>query len=266
MEEKIGIVLSGGGVRGMAHIGLLKALEENGIEPEYISGASAGALVGVFYAAGYSFEEMLDFFRTTPLFKFSHYSVQKPGIFDSDKFYDTFKEYFPEDSFEALPKRLFISTTNLMEARAQVFSSGQLIKPLLASAALPPVFTPVEIDGQWFSDGGIMNNFPVKPLEGLCDKIIGSLVTHPMEVNKEALNSTKKLLQRVFILQSYSPSAYKFDHFDYVFSPEEISGISTLDTNDIDPAFELGYNKAMEEMDDILEALGKGKKRNLKIA
>jgi NTE family protein len=107
-KHQLGIVLSGGGVRGMAHIGLLKALEEHDIQPEIIAGSSAGALVGALYAYGHDFDAMLEFFKTVPLFKFSFYSAVKPGLLDIDKYRVFFKDYFPENDFAALNKPLHV--------------------------------------------------------------------------------------------------------------------------------------------------------------
>ena len=82
----LGLVLSGGGIKGMAHIGLLKALTQRGIYPDQISGVSAGALVGGLYADGASIEDMLLFFKETPLLKYNFVSVNKPRLFDTDKY------------------------------------------------------------------------------------------------------------------------------------------------------------------------------------
>ncbi|HDO26739.1 MAG TPA: phospholipase, partial [Bacteroidetes bacterium] len=173
---KIGLVLSGGGIRGIAHIGLIKVLEDHNIKPDIVSGASAGALVGALYAKGYSTETIIDFFHNTPLFRISFFAKNKPGLLDMEKYQTYFKEYFPEDSFESLEKQLYITATNLEDGRLDFFSSGELINPLLASAALPPVFAPVLINDKLYVDGGIMNNFPVEPLENNCDFIISSFV------------------------------------------------------------------------------------------
>ncbi|WP_321978467.1 patatin-like phospholipase family protein, partial [Aureibaculum sp. 2210JD6-5] len=85
--KAIGLVLSGGGVKGMAHIGVIKALKEHGINAEIISGVSAGALVGALYANGLDESDMLHFFRQTPLFKYNFLSINKPGLFDTEKYH-----------------------------------------------------------------------------------------------------------------------------------------------------------------------------------
>ena len=93
-----GLVLSGGGIRGVAHIGAIKALEEYGIYPTHIAGTSAGAIVGALYAAGCNWEEMLDFFKSTEIFSLTNYAMGKPGFLDTEKFHDQLKAYIsPQD-------------------------------------------------------------------------------------------------------------------------------------------------------------------------
>ncbi|WP_372792800.1 patatin-like phospholipase family protein [Lutibacter sp.] len=102
MSNEIGLVLSAGGVRPIAHIRLIKVLLENDIIPTEVTETSAGALVTALYASGYSPEEMLHFFEQTPLLKLSLYAYHKPEIMESDKYTYFFKEFFPNDSFESL--------------------------------------------------------------------------------------------------------------------------------------------------------------------
>ena len=139
-SKTIGLVLSGGGVRGMAHIGLIQALEEHGISALTVSGSSIGALVGALYANGNSVEDMLSLFKETPLFRYNFLTIVKPGFINTDRYFDVFKGYFPENSFDALERRLTVVATNLQKGELRYFSEGELIPPLLASAALPPVF------------------------------------------------------------------------------------------------------------------------------
>ena len=136
----IGLVLSGGGMRGAAHIGAIKALEEHNIYPTCIAGTSAGAVIGGLYAHGYNCDEMLHFFKTIQLLDYKKYAINKPGFIDSGKYYKFFKKKFPEDSFSVLKKKLFITTTNITDGVLQVFSDGELIKPILASSAFPGLF------------------------------------------------------------------------------------------------------------------------------
>jgi len=260
MNENLGIVLSGGGVRGVAHIGLLQALSENNVHPQVISGTSAGAFVGALYAAGYGAAEMLTFFKTTPLFGFSFYATTKPGLLDSEKYRQFFEQYFPEDSFSALDKRLFIGATDIANARGVLFEEGALIRPLLASAALPPLFTPVEIDNKLYVDGGIMDNFPVEPLTYECTRIIGSYVNPVSKLSKKYFTNSAKVFRRAADLRLYADSQFKFSQCEYVFEPQALSKFGLLDTKQIDTIYNISYEAACRDMEMILKAIEQPKK------
>ena len=244
-----GLVLSGGGMRGVAHIGVIKALEEHGIRPAYISGASSGATVGAFYAAGHGWEETLDFFRGMSIFSWGNYAHGKPGMLDADKFRAGFEEYFPEDRFEALKKQLFVVASDIIKGRSRVFHEGPLIRTLLASSAVPGVFSPVVIDDSLYSDGGIMNNFPVEPLSASCDRIIGVFVNPLKQVTANELRTSFAVLERAFSMDRASRSTRKFDDCDLVISPESLAAFGTFGTSHVDEIFRIGYEAAMKELE-----------------
>jgi NTE family protein len=192
----IGIVLSGGGTRGIAHIGVLRALGERGIFPDCIAGASAGAIVGALYAAGYAPPEMLEFFIKKNPFRLSKVAFSKPGIIDTAKVVSDFEEYFPENSFEALGRELRIVATDLTRGEPVEFDSGALIPAVLASSSVPLLFTPLEIGDQVFADGGIVSNFPAELLEGRCRALLGVHASPIRELARSDLNSSLTVLKR----------------------------------------------------------------------
>ena len=255
MAKDLGLVLSGGGVRAIAHIGFIKVLLENNIMPTRVAGTSAGALVAALYAKGYEVEKMLEFFKQTPLLKFSLYAVNKPGIMDSDKYTTFFKKFFFEDSFESLKYPLTVTATNLLTGKLTYFDSGELIKPLIASSALPPVFSPVNIKNKLYCDGGVLNNFPVEPLKKKCSIMLGSFVNPISEINKSEISTSMKLLYRVYHIGLDANNIKKFKQCHYVFSPSEIKKVGVLDAGAIDKAFEMGYKKAKSEEKEILKAI-----------
>ena len=261
MLYRVGMVLSGGGARGLGHVGVLKALAEEGVEPQVLAGTSAGAIVAALYAAGYSAEEMLEFFISKNPLRASKLSLVKPGIFDTEKVIADFLEYFPDDSFEALDKRIFLTATNIVEARPEIFASGRLIPAILASASTPLVFTPTEIDGQWYSDGGIINNFPVEPLLGLCDRILGVYASPLRSMHQPDLGSSFAVAQRAFEIGSYYSSKRKFHHCDLLLSPPELSAHGTFDTKHFAGIAEIGYRATRERMPEILDIVGQGRAR-----
>ncbi len=240
----IGLVLSGGGVRGVAHLGVLQVLKEISLEPSAISGTSAGALVGAMYAAGHSIEKIFNFFKTTPIFKISNLTASKPGIIDLEKAVPILEEYFPENDFAALSRKLYVTATDLIHGKVKTFSSGPLIPALLASIAVPVVFTPVKIDGTLYTDGGALNNFPVEPLAGNCDVLIGVDV-HPLrDVRPEDIKTTLKVMERVFHLAIHHSSMQKYHLCDLVLTPQEVSKFGTFDRGHFEEIFELGYKVA----------------------
>lgn len=244
--HRIGLVLSGGGVRGMAHIGLIQALLEAGIRPSQVAGTSVGALVGALYAAGVPVEGMLAFFRETPLFKYNYFTINKPGLMDTERYFDVFKAYFPEDTFEALEIPLHVTTTNLLKGRLEIFSSGPLIRPLLASAAIPPVFSPVRIGKDLYGDGGIMNNFPSEPLQESSDFIIGSNVSMIREIPEQQLRTSLQLTNRTTALMIYSLSRDKLRECDLLFEPKDLDRIGVLDKKGLEQAYQIGYSHARD--------------------
>lgn len=250
--EKAGIVLSGGGVRGMAHIGVLKALREHGIEPRWISGTSVGALVGALYAGGASEAEMLGFFKETPLFRYDFLSILKPGLLDTDRYHKIFESYWPHNRFEALDKTLYVTATNLQRGEERTFSQGELIRPLLASAALPPIFSPVLIEGELYSDGGIMNNFPLEPLESKATFLVGSNVSVVSTKDKKEINSSIQLAARTTGLMIYAINREKIGRCHLMFEPPELEQIGVLDKKGIENAFRIGYEFASRAVEKFL--------------
>ncbi len=245
----IGLVLSGGGVRGVAHIGAIKALEEHGIFPTHISGTSAGAIVGALYAAGVEWSVILDFFKNIPLFQANKYALGKPGFIDTEKFYIDFKKLIPEDDFSVLKKHLFVTATNVEKGTLRIFHSGPLIHPVLASASFPGVFTPVQIGKSYYVDGGVLNNFPIEPLKPLCDSIIGVYV-NPLETLKIAdLKHSYNVMERAYKIKSASESVQKFPEFDLLIEPKGLAKYATFNMYGIDAIFELGYKATKEALE-----------------
>lgn len=256
MEYKLGMVLSGGGSRGLAHIGVLKALGEEGIEPDCLSATSAGAIVAALYAAGHSPEKMLAFFETKHPFRVSRLALRKPGFIDTEKAVADFLEYFPEDSFEALGKKVFMTATDIIGARREIFASGRLIPAILASSSAPMIFTPTEIDGRWYSDGGILDNFPVDPLDGLCATILGSYASPLRTVDRADLKNSLAVSMRALEVGMYYNSRRNFHRCDLLLCPEELAGYGNFDTRHYAEILDIGYRTTRARMDEIVRLVG----------
>lgn len=237
----IGLVLSGGGMRGAAHIGAIKALEEHNIYPTCIAGTSAGAVIGGLYAHGYNCDEMLHFFKTIQLLDYKKYAINKPGFIDSGKYYKFFKKKFPEDSFSVLKKNLFITTTNITDGVLQVFSDGELIKPILASSAFPGLFSPVKIKDKLYIDGGVLNNFPVELIKKNCNILIGVYLNLLTTADNSNLKHFYNVIERAINIRIAKQDEEKFVEFDIVIAPESLAHYSLFDKKNIDAIYKIGY-------------------------
>lgn len=241
-----GLVLSGGGMRGAAHIGVIKALQEHSINISCVSGVSAGAIVGALYAKGMPWDEMLHFFKSVNVIDYKKFAFGKPGFIDIDKYYNTLKTVFTEDNFEQLQIPLFINATNIISGENKTFSKGQLIKPILASAAFPGVYTPVEINNKHYVDGGVLDNFPMDAIKDQCDKLLGVYVNPFSEIGMKDLKHSYSILERAYRIKSAKEDFLKFDNFNLVVCPDQLNNYGIFDTSKVDEIFNHGYNKAKE--------------------
>ena len=241
--ENIGLVLSGGGHRGVAHTGALMALEEHGLYPNVISGASAGALVGALYAANYTPMAIKGIFKKIKLFNISRLSRKKAGFFNVETFYDFLLSYFEKDSFSILSKKIYITATDLVNAKVKVFSEGNLIYPILASVSFPGILTPVPIEGTLYSDGGILDNFPIDPIKHQCDTLFGVYASPIRKMEVEEFKHSYNVLDRAFHLRIHQHSMTKFNMCDMVIYPKDLSKYGLFNSNHIDEIFEIGYQE-----------------------
>jgi NTE family protein len=251
MPENIfstGLVLSGGGARGFAHIGVLQALNEAGIFPDVISGTSAGALVGVLYADGYSPREILKMMNSTSRLHYIRPTVPKEGLLQISGIERILRENLRAKNFEELKLPLYVTATDLNNGRAEYFCTGELINPVIASASIPVLFKPVIINDIHYVDGGVLDNLPIRPLESKCRRIIGSFV-NPVGYEETVLSLTQ-IAERVFMLNMSKEVLEKSDRFDLFIAPPELKNYKILDPEKASEVFEIGYRAAVEKLSD----------------
>jgi NTE family protein len=247
---KIGLVLSGGGVRGMAHLGVLKALDELGVKISAISGTSAGSIVGAFYSAGYKPEEILNIAKTQKFFGFSNLLFGKAGLFNMQAFESVYKNYFPHNSIEKLKIPMTITATDIVKGQIHYFTKGNLSQALMASSCVPLVFEPVKVENTIMMDGGILNNFPVEPLLSTCEKIIGVNVNAISE-NFDQIHM-KDMLDRSFHIAMKGAMQEKEKYCNVFIEPENMSRFGMFDLSKIDEIYLEGYKCAMQKRTEIL--------------
>jgi NTE family protein len=166
-EARIGVALGGGFARGLAHIGVLKVLEEERIPVDLIAGTSVGSVIGAAYASGISAKELEEIAALVRFKDFSRWSFSRFGIFNNDKMAVFLGKVLRCKTFEELRIPLAVTATDVVTGEAAIFTSGELIDPLRASCAYPGIFRPVSINGRWLVDGLLAHSVPTVPLRAM---------------------------------------------------------------------------------------------------
>ncbi len=247
-----GVVLSGGGVRGFAHLGLLQALEELNIKPDAISGVSAGAIVGALYAAGHSPQTIRDILKKNSYFGWSSFLLNKDGLFSMKALRKVLQTYIPDNSFESLHKKLFITATDFANNEAITFSKGSLIDTVIASSSVPAIFEPVKIGDHLLVDGGLLNNFPVEPLENTCNLLIGCNVNFiPKGMGNGKRIGKMNLIEKCFHMAIASVVYSKVEKLDLFIEPD-LHEFGMFDVTKADLIYETGYQATMKHKNKLL--------------
>jgi NTE family protein len=248
--KKIGISLSGGGARGIAHIGVLKALEEHGVEPDVIVGCSAGSIVGALYAAGMSADGMLDFIKDSRIWKLVSLRLPGGGLAKLDYLQDRLTACIETDSFEALKKPLHLAIANLNSGRLEIRNTGTLFSIIQASCAIPLVFEPIEINGDLYVDGGTLCNMPVEPLRAVTDFVIGVNVMPRIKVTRASVNTMRGVAMRCFEMSIWSNTQSEAEKCDLLIEPKLINKYHIFQFNKYQELYEIGYEAAMGVLSD----------------
>jgi len=245
------VVLSGGGARGAAHLGVLAALEELKIKISAISGVSAGAIAGALYAAGLSPLAILNVLKSQSYFGISNIAWLKDGIFSMEKLKKTLAELIKTDDFGNLKIRLFINATDISTGLPVSFSEGILYDIIIASASVPIIFEPVIYGNYQLLDGGILDNLPVDPLVGKYDLIIGSHVNKLWDNSSSSKLNKISLLDRCFHI-AINGHVKNQSQKCQVFIEPMLEGFGMFDMKNADKLFEIGYKATMEQKEKIL--------------
>lgn len=171
---KVGVALSGGGARGFAHAGALRAIEEAGLKPDIIAGVSAGSVIAVMYAAGINPEQMVDVFNDSSFSRLAEFKLNASGFFTISRFtkliLNTIKPY---KNLEDLPLPTIIGATDFDNGTEAWFDHGAIGPRMAASCSIPVIFQPQTIDGVRYVDGGLVHNLPSAALRDKCELLIG---------------------------------------------------------------------------------------------
>lgn len=277
-DLKVGLVLSGGGAKGLAHIGAIRAIEESGVRIDYIGGTSMGAIVGAMYASGYTAVEMDSIFRSVnfeqviqglvPRSSMNFYEKQNSERYALSLPFDDFKISFPSsissgqnvynlfsrlffhvsdvEDFNDLPIPFFCMATDVETGEVVKLDSGYLPLCLSASGAFPSLFEPVNIDGRTLIDGGVVNNYPIDEVRALgADIIIGVDVQDPLASVDELRSATQVLLQinNYRTVRGMKEKAGKTD----IYIKPDISDYSVISFDQAAAIVETGYDAGIRQ-------------------
>lgn len=253
---RLGVALSGGGARGFAHVGALKALEEAGMKPDVIAGVSAGAVAAVMYAAGVPLDEMLSLFTSTKFTDFARLSlIHGDGMFSLMRFKQFIEEATGIDRLENLRIPTYVGVTDLDHGEPAEFHEGPLGERVVASCCIPIVFSPVEIDGIHYVDGGVLRNLPAWIIREKCETLIGINVSplRTFEYRKSFLD----IGMRTYNLMAKANQQQDMDICDHVIITPELIHYQVFNLKDIHKAYLSGYAAAHRAIRQWLRAEGK---------
>jgi len=236
---KLGIVLSGGGARGVAHIGVLKALDEMGVQFSIVSGTSAGSIVGALFSYGYKPEEIFEITQHLSIFKSVSPAWTWAGLLKMDGLENLLRKHIPENNFKALKLPLTVAATEIRKGTISYFTEGQLIPAIVASCSIPAIFNPVNHNGGLYVDGGILDNLPALPIRDKCDFLVGSNCNH---IHSEFdPKNMKVMIERSLLMAISANTKASRQLCDVFIEPPHMDRYSSLAVGKAKEIFDYGY-------------------------
>ena len=263
MSKKLGLALGSGGARGVAHLGLLKALEDAGIKPDYISGCSMGAVVGGVYASGVSAEKMYGIvkgLKRRDIISINPAALSQMSLLRSGKAFSLLCEHLATKNIEDFPVKFCCVATDLLTGGTHVFDKGDGALAIRASSTIPAVFAPVKFEDKLLVDGGCTCRVPIKQVKDMgADVVIAMDVLSNCSQPVDDVHGILSVVLRVFDIMDAQNASFAFGRdgkfCDLLLEPE-MKGMSQYIIKDLDKAYEEGYlltKKNMAEIKSLLE-------------
>lgn len=249
---KIGLALGGGAVLGAAHIGVLKALDELDIHIDYVAGTSIGAFVAGLYAYGKDWEEILSIAEDLSWTDLSGLSFSRMGLLSNKKMGELIREHVGDVRLEDAPMPVAMIATDIVNMEKVVFTKGSVAKASMASACVPGVFAPVEIDGRLLVDGGLVESVPISPLKDMGADIIIAVDLNSRQ-NTEKPKNMIDILLRTFLITSHTATNYQITEADILITPD-LSSFNVVDIDQYPDLVEKGYQEALRVLRQSLKS------------
>lgn len=249
-KYNLGLSLSGGGAKGFAHLGVFKALEECGLQPDIIAGTSVGSLMGALFADGYTADEIKLLFSGREFSEFAQLQIPKAGLFDSNRFSLFLKRHLRAKNFEDLNIPLVVVATDLDHGESVEFREGPIVEAVTASCSIPVIFSPVVINGIHYVDGGLFRNFPVSTIREECERIVGVNVSPliPQKYKQTLVHIAERSYHYLFRANTLEDR----ELCDVLIEVEEAGLYKTFDLENVDVISELGYVAAMRAFEKLV--------------
>jgi len=248
---KVGLALSGGGAKGFAHLGVFKLLEECSLKPDIISGTSAGAMAGAFFADGFTSEEIKELFKGREFSEFAQIQLPKAGLFDNKRLKNFLRKNLRTKNIEDLGIPMVIIATDLDRGISHEFRSGPIVEAVTASCSVPIIFSPVEMHGTHYVDGGLYRNFPVTNIRHECEKVIGVNVSPlvPLKYKQTIWHIAERSYHYMFRANTLEDRLL----CDVLIEAEQFGAYKMFDLENVDQIAKIGYDAALSAFDYIIQ-------------
>ncbi len=253
MAGKIGLALGGGAALGPAHIGVLEAFEEKDLKISAISGTSIGSFIAALYAGGVSLKEMRKMASSMDWMDITELTLSRMGLLSINKLGKIIEDHLGNCSIEELDLPLAIIATNISSGEKFIFKEGPLSVAVTASSCVPGIFAPVEYNGNFYVDGGVLENVPISPLKAMGADVIVGVDLNTRSDYEEPDNIFEVIYNAIDILLA-NATQLQTKQLDMLIKPDA-SGFSLTRIERIDELIGRGYDAAQEAIPDIHKKL-----------
>ena len=264
-DYKLGLALSGGGARGFAHLGAIRAIEEVGLKPDIVAGVSAGSVIAVLYGAGISVDDIMSAFTDSKFSDFANVNLRinaNQGLFDFSKFKNFIAEMVaPYVNLEDLPIPTFVGVTDFDHGVPTEFHNGNIADAVAASCSIPICFRPQIINGVSYVDGGVLRNMPSWIIRSRCQRLIG-VNCSPLLSTDTSTDSLLEIAMRAYNLMAKANQAFDMDMCDLAVETLQLANYKVFNLKEINKVFISGYatmKKALKEVDWLSELQAENK-------
>ncbi len=251
---QFGLALSGGTARSVAHVGVLRVLEKERLLPDLITATSGGSLIAVLWAAGLDHGELTRLAGEVNWRKLARVRIPRLGLLSNQGIEDFIIDRVGDLEFSDLKIPVHVVATDLLTGEKKVFSEGKVARAVRASCSIPQIFSPVEIDGGLYADGGFVEYMPVETARDLgCRVVAGVNLSRYADFSKPPSNLIG-MIQRIVGIIARQNGRISALAADYVIEPK-LQGFGSFDLSRADDLIDTGHAAALEVIDDLHASL-----------